>query len=287
VSWQYFNGSVLSETEKFFHKKKLLINHPPKFINGTVISLLTGGGGRRNYFHWLFDCLPRLRIAETICRPDGSTKYFIPEDTYPFQKETLEALGISTASCISSKKYQHLQATNLIATSHPRPPHSPLPRWIVSFLRESFLKFSSSLNQKSFVYISRGDSFHSRKLINEENLSIALESAGFGIYRLSELAFLDQVSLFSRARMIVGSHGAGFANLAFASKGAVVYEIFSEQFQPDVYESLSLLAGLDYYKIVCEASEPGKPFYQADFRLPETSIITILKHAEQIAAVHD
>ena len=287
VSWQYLNGSILSDTENFLLNKKLLINRPPKFINGTVISLLSGGGGNYNYYHWLFDCLPRLRIAETICRPDGRTKYYIAEDTYPFQKETLDALGISTASCISSKKYQHLQATHLIATSHPNPQHSPIPRWIVSFLRESFLKFSSSKNQKSFVYISRRDSVNSRRLRNEENLSIALESAGFGIYRLSELTFLDQVSLFSRARMIVGVHGAGLANLAFASKGAVVYELFSEQFQPDMYERLSLLAGLDYYKIVCEVSEPGKRSQQVDFRLPETSIITILKHAEQIAAVHD
>ena len=87
--------------------------------------------------------------------------------------------------------------------------------------------------------------------------------------------------------MIVGVHGAGLANLAFASKGAVVYELFSEQFQPDMYERLSLLAGLDYYKIVCEVSEPGKRSQQVDFRLPEKSIITILKHAEQIAAVND
>ena len=149
------------------------------------------------------------------------------------------------------------------------------------------MKFSSSKNQKSFVYISRGDSVNSRRLRNEENLSIALESAGFGIYRLSELTFLDQVSLFSRARMIVGVHGAGLANLAFASRGAVVHELFTDQFQPNIYEGLSLLTGLDYYKIVCEVSEPGKPPHLVDFRLPETSIITILKHAEQIAAVHD
>ena len=48
VSWQYLNGSILSDTENFLLNKKLLINHPPKFINGTVISLLSGGGGNYN-----------------------------------------------------------------------------------------------------------------------------------------------------------------------------------------------------------------------------------------------
>ena len=51
VSWQYLNGSILSDTENFLLNKKLLINHPPKFINGTVISLLSGGGGNYNYYH--------------------------------------------------------------------------------------------------------------------------------------------------------------------------------------------------------------------------------------------
>ena len=36
-------------------KKKLL---------GTTFSLLTGGGGNSNYWHWLFDVLPRLKILE-------------------------------------------------------------------------------------------------------------------------------------------------------------------------------------------------------------------------------
>ena len=35
-----------------------------KKIKGKVFSLLTGGGGNENYFHWLFDVLPRLKILQ-------------------------------------------------------------------------------------------------------------------------------------------------------------------------------------------------------------------------------
>ena len=35
-----------------------------KKISGKVFSLLTGGAGNNNYFHWLFDVLPRLKILE-------------------------------------------------------------------------------------------------------------------------------------------------------------------------------------------------------------------------------
>ena len=37
-----------------------------KSINGTLFSLLTGGAGNYNYWHWLFDVLPRLKIFENI-----------------------------------------------------------------------------------------------------------------------------------------------------------------------------------------------------------------------------
>ena len=33
-------------------------------LNGIVLSLLTGGGGNNNYWHWLYDVLPRLELCE-------------------------------------------------------------------------------------------------------------------------------------------------------------------------------------------------------------------------------
>ena len=29
-----------------------------------VLSLLTGGGGNDNYWHWMFDVLPRIKLSE-------------------------------------------------------------------------------------------------------------------------------------------------------------------------------------------------------------------------------
>ena len=35
-------------------------------LNGVAASLLTGGGGNSNYWHWLYDVLPRLKLCEEI-----------------------------------------------------------------------------------------------------------------------------------------------------------------------------------------------------------------------------
>jgi capsular polysaccharide biosynthesis protein len=69
---------------------------------------------------------------------------------------------------------------------------------------------------------------------DEDYLRVLLKSDGFGTYQFSELTVPQQISLFSQARMIVGVHGAGFSNLAFASKGTVVYELFSNRYKPDI-----------------------------------------------------
>ena len=37
-----------------------------KKINGNVLSLLSGGGANDNYWHWLFDVLPRIKLSENL-----------------------------------------------------------------------------------------------------------------------------------------------------------------------------------------------------------------------------
>jgi capsular polysaccharide biosynthesis protein len=299
VSWQYNpDGSeALPDLENHLLKQKLLLDRLPWRIQGTVVSLLTGGGANNNYYHWLYDSLPRLHIAKTILKLDENTRYLVPEDTYAFQQETLDLLGIPVGARISSKDCWHLQSTNLLATTHPNL-YEGAPEWVVKFLRESLGGCSANKVEEKLIYISRGDSRRGRRLLNEDYLRTLLESVGFITYRLSELTVSQQISLFSQAKMIVGAHGAGFSNLAFASPGAVVYELFSERYQPDLdgkgtpkdkadmYEKVSRLVGLDYHRVICEAVPGDNADWlennTADFYISERDSIAIVNHAERI-----
>ena len=52
-----------------------------KKINGNVLSLLTGGAGNSNYWHWMFDVLPRLGILQKS-ELYKNVNYFLFPDLY-------------------------------------------------------------------------------------------------------------------------------------------------------------------------------------------------------------
>ena len=114
-----------------------------KKLDGTVASLLTGGGGNSNYWHWIYDVLPRLKLCEQIKKLEEIDYFILPSLEKKFQSETLDKLNISRKKMLSSVKFRHLKASELIVTDHPyvftNNSHKDvqnIPEWIVKWLKE-------------------------------------------------------------------------------------------------------------------------------------------------------
>ena len=65
---------------------------------------------------------------------------------------------------------------------------------------------------------------------------------------MSELTFVDQVSLFNNIDQVVGLHGAGFANIVFCKPGTKVLEL-KPYTAGDVIKNLAKTNSLDYSSI--------------------------------------
>ena len=63
-----------------------------KKLHGKVVSLLSGGAGNYNYWHWLFDILPRIKIVSNKLNLNEIDYFLLPDNTRRFQKETLSLL---------------------------------------------------------------------------------------------------------------------------------------------------------------------------------------------------
>ena len=231
-----------------------------KKLKGKVLSLLTGGGGNNNYWHWLFDVLPRLSLCEDKVDLREMQFFLLPDNRSKFQLESLETLGISKEKQISSVNYRHIICDELYVTDHPvvRSDNATediqkIPKWISEWLKKNFLH----QNQKKIynkIYIDRGDSIsnvsHLRSIINEDEVKKYLLNEGFKILRLGDYSFKEQVSIFNSADIIIGLHGAGFANIVFAKKNSKVIELKNKT-AGKVIENLAITNNLVYKSIAC------------------------------------
>ena len=208
-----------------------------KKIKGSVISLLAGGGANNNYFHWLYDVLPRLGILEDVKEKIEPDYYLIPNNKHSFQKDTLKLLGISQNKLLPSYNYRHFSFDEIYITDHPYNltnntsiDHENIPFWISDWLKKKFLikKDAEDIRVKK-IFIDRDDvdpkRNSNRRISNENELRDLLKKEDFDFIKLSELSFLNQINIFYNADIIVGLHGAGFANLSFCKSGTKVVEI--------------------------------------------------------------
>ena len=117
-----------------------------KKLNGTVLSLLTGGAGNTNYWHWLFDVLPKLSLGSKTLDLNDVDYFLLPDHIKKFQIETLNCLNIPEHKRLSSEIFRHIKAKELIVTDHPvgiseNPTKDimNMPIWISEWLKVKFL----------------------------------------------------------------------------------------------------------------------------------------------------
>ncbi len=253
-NFQIINGNI---KENFVNK-----NGTPKFlkkINGNIFSLLTGGSGKYNYWHWIFDVLPRIGILEKSNFKIKPDHYLIPSISRKYHRQTFEELKIPSYKLIDGSKYKHIICDNLIAVDHPinlnnNPTKSILniPTWVIRWLRKNYIKktyTNKNLPKKIFINREFDSNLVTRKIVNNEEVKNILIYLGFESISLSNLNFVDQVKLFKNANFIVGLHGGGFANMVFADKGTKIVEIASKH-NGNVLLSLAKKCTLNYKRII-------------------------------------
>jgi len=227
-----------------------------KRVDNNIFSILSGGAPKTNYWHWLFDSLPRFGLIERIYNYKNFSNYLVPSLKFPFQTDTLKHLGIDISRCLESDNHKHVYSNTVFATTHPYVFKDAtynirnIPKWIIYWLKKKYLHLI--IENKSFpkkIYIDRSDSVFSKSQIriieNEEDIKKVLKKKGFKNVILSKLTFKDQINIFYNSKIIIGLHGSGFANLVFCKKKTSVIE-FRNQKSNNAIENLALNCNLNY-----------------------------------------
>ena len=94
--------------------------------------------------------------------------------------------------------------------------------------------------------------------------------------KLADLHFNDQVLTFNSADIIVGLHGAGFANLPFCKPNTKVVELRANPLDT-VIESLAIKNNLIHKSISCDLDEIKQYNQFGHIKVPIEKLNKILK----------
>jgi capsular polysaccharide biosynthesis protein len=213
-------------------------------VPGSVSVLTTRGS--ENYYHFLTDVLPRL---ELLRRAGVDSDRFLVNRQTLFQRDLLDHLGITADRCLSTEKYPHLRADELIVPSLPDD-NLRTPPWIVPWLRRQFLPTQIAAPHRR-LYVGRGDKKRTRRVENEAEVLAVLAPLGFESVDPGEMSPAEQVRAFAEAECVVGAHGAGLTNIAFCPPGAAVVELFAADYVNECFWALATtVEGLRYRYLV-------------------------------------
>ena len=231
----------------------------PRRLPGTVAVL--NCGPYRNYFHFLFDAVSRLRFFRQAAI---SADYYCVAQNTPFQRELVALFGIRKDQIIPLEKGTHVVAEHLVACSLPglhQISEQVHLKDIATyrFVRETVLAHlnKDATQHASHLYVQRTAT---RTPENEAELLAHLQrQAAWKVVRLEEHSVLEQAAMFYHARQIVSVHGAGLTNLVFAQPKARVIEIFPPDLLEPIYFQMATLFDLQYEPVIAlPSSESGR-----------------------------
>lgn len=213
--------------------------------------LLVASTSSDNYYHWLFDVLPRLHlIQQSPLRKALSCPWVLQKSLNRFQVESLDTFGFYPTRLYLLQNAYHRFFTDLTVPSLPAATGNPGTE-VITFLRKALKRVSSKKKYPLRILVSRSDSGH-RRIINEDELYKELKPLGFSRVSLTGMTFQEQIDIFSHAEVIMGIHGAGLSNIVFSNPGTKLIEIFPSSYVNSCFRVVALHCKMKYFYLVSE-----------------------------------
>jgi hypothetical protein len=174
-----------------------------------------------NFGHWTFDVLTRVAMLLRAGTPDD-VKVLVPWPVLPFQRETLNGLGIPDERIVPWDGRPTRFREVYVPTARPAPPFL-FPAGI-ELLRE--LGAGTRENAPhARLFVSRRQLTRTTRITNEEELLDIATEYGFIEIKPERLPYSEQLRRFSEAEVVVGAHGSGLANAIFMARGTGLCEL--------------------------------------------------------------
>ena len=215
------SNSWPSDSPINFHGKTHLFNCPLSKDMDEAIFL----GTSTSWYHFIVEYLPRY-----LCIPRNyrNIPILIPQLTPPQLIELLSIIGFKNIIFTESFELINLKKlTSVLDFRYANPFDFQSRRSDLLMLQEFFasLKISneSSSNHDRILILRSLSNF--RQMRNSEELCRELSKMGFVNVYPEKLSFVDQLTIFRNAKIIVAQSGAALTSLLFNNKDSLTFEL--------------------------------------------------------------
>ncbi|MBL0616514.1 glycosyltransferase family 61 protein [Aeromonas veronii] len=197
-------------------------------ING--VGLIIHGYEADNYGSFIFRCLPQLLLAKEL---DLDFDYLILPKRTQWAMQAIALLNFGIKPVLAHDEVQgiELDECKFIQTFDNQ-------GFLSSFDTRRIINFCESIWQKApphesyeKIYVSRrwvpSRTIFTRNLTSEASIMEHLEPLGFKEVHSQLLSFKEQINVFMRAKLIIGTSGSGLLNSMFSPPKTKVLEMES------------------------------------------------------------
>ncbi len=263
LSFQQVNGKLKSAGYNSVLKKGT--TSFVKRFSGTVLNLSQGGSGN-NYFHFIFDIIPRIHISQKKIKK--KINFYYVSRPQKWQIKIFAILGVPKKKLIDSSKYKHIFADKIICIDHPwynkgyfQNEVKKIPRWVILVNRKILLNKSKRFNNSKKIFLDRSTSkFNHCKIFNQNYLNSWLKKNDFTIYAPEKLSQEKQIYLFKNASIILSPHGAALTNIIFCKPGTKIIEIIPSDHPNKKCQRICKILKLKYFRIKTKPDNNDKNF---------------------------
>ncbi|MGD1089577.1 MAG: glycosyltransferase family 61 protein [Verrucomicrobiota bacterium] len=242
---------------------------PPTRLAGnwtSIVSRMVPNRGFSVYGHWLHDALPRLALLSEF-PPD--TRIIVPPDLKPYQKESLEMLGVwdrcrpSPEIHLEIERYFFSSPVSMIDCYNP---------YAVNYMRKALLaKGDKNYSGPRKFFLQR--TAKRRPVENMAEICDFFRSKGWAVVKDLDLTFAETIKLFSEAEAVCSNMGSNMSNVLFCPPGCLVMHLV-----PDVF----LDGWIDWIAEVCKLNYHFSIVPCGGFNTTKVSID--IKHIEEFFA---
>jgi capsular polysaccharide biosynthesis protein len=219
---------------------------PPVRLDGNWTSLVSRWVPNRGfaiYGHWLHDALPRLALLSEF-PPD--TKIIVPADLRPYQKESLEMMGVWDRCRPTSE--HHLEIGRYFFSS-PMSMIDCYNPYATHVTRQALLPKADQnySGPKKFFFHRTGKS---RAIENSAEIRDFFRGKGWAVVNDMDLTFAQTIKLFSEADAICSFVGSNMSNVIFCKPGCLVVHLVPDFWLDGWVDWIAQVVKLDYHAAV-------------------------------------